>query len=331
MAYKMVDELEKLCGRVAGAAIEHRALITQALAERFKHKLEEGQTIPDIFQVQTWLAEELHETHAEVTASESDLKAELTLDRQDRELRAQLVSAVRQHLFSARSIFDALYGAGGAGVMFQEPPGFRVRIDPVPLYRQGMTVHDNILNPRFRRPPVRFDLDVDLEKLARGMEPGLEGLQRTLVVLRTGTQASNASLEAKETHMSVLERRTGLAARLLEALCAWAGHEGIARRVRLSSHTGGAQAQRRRPNTAGAPGDETPGDETPADETSADSAAVVATPASSGRARPDIPSGDASPGDASPSDASPGDASQGDASQGDASPGDAATSLTSEG
>ncbi len=281
MAYKMVDELEKFCGRVAGAAIEHRALITEALTERFKHKLIEGQTIPDVFQIQTWLAEELHEIHAEVIASETGLKAELTVDRQDREVRGRFVSDVRQHLFSARNIFDAIYGAGGSSVMFQEPPGFRIRTDPVPLYRQGSTVHDNILSPSFRRPRVRFDLEVNLEQLARGMEPGLEGLQRTLVVLRTGTQASNASLAAKELRMSALDKRTGLAARFLEAFYAWAEHEGIARRVRLSTH--------RVANDSLLAAD-SPEEPAPEDEASAGEAPAGAV---RGRARPDIPPAEA--------------------------------------
>ena len=236
MTYKMVDDLDKLCGRVAGAAMEHRELITQAFAERYQDKLGEGQTIPDILQLQTWLAEELHEIHGGVLASESGLKAELTLDRQDRRERARLVSEVRQHLFAARSIFDGIYGAGGADVMFQEPPGFRISVDPVPLYRQGVTVHGNILDPDFRRPPVRLEVNVDLEQLARRMEPGLEGLKSILDKLHSGTQASNRSLETKEKGMAKLDRRTGLAARWLEATYAWAEHEGIARRVRLSSH-----------------------------------------------------------------------------------------------
>ena len=237
MAYKMVDDLAKLCGRVAGAAMKHRALVTQTITERFRHKLEEGQTVPDILQLQTWAAEELYESHGDVLASESGLKAELTLDRQDRSERGRFASELRQHLFSARNIFDAIFGAGGAEVMFNEPPGFRVRVDPEPLHRQGLTVHDNILNPGFRRPPLRFDVDVDLEKLARGMEPSLEGLKRTLAGLHTGTQASNASFEAKENHMGTLDKRTRLVARLIEALYAWAGHEGLARRVRRSSHS----------------------------------------------------------------------------------------------
>ncbi len=241
MAYKMVDDLEKLCGRVAGAAMEHRALITSILTERFRDKLPEGQLVPDILQLQTWLAEELFETHAEVIASESGLKAELTVDRQDRELRERYVSEVRQHLFAARNVFDAIYGAGGSEVMFNES-NVQVRIDPVPLYRQGVTVHKNILDPGFRQPLVRFDLEVNLEKLARGMEPSLEGLRQTLDVLNSGTQASNALLAVKETRMGTLDRRISRSARLLEALYNWAEQEGIARRVRLSSHqsvTGG--------------------------------------------------------------------------------------------
>lgn len=263
MAYKMIDELEKLCGRVAGAAIEHRALITRVLTERFRHKLPEGQLVPDLMQLQTWLAEELFETHAEVIASETGLKAELTVDRQDRELRERHQTEVRQHLFAARNIFDAIYGAGGSEVMFNEQ-NLQVRIDPVPLYRQGVTVHDNILDPGFRRPPVRFEIEVNLEKLARGMEPSLEGLRRTLDVLNTGTQASKASLAAKETQMGSLDKRIGLAARLLEAFYNWAEQEGLARRVRLSSHRGSGSATLPEPaEDADSSDDAPPAGETP--------------------------------------------------------------------
>ncbi len=235
MAYKMIDWLEKLCGRVAGAAMQHRALITNALAERFRHKLPPEQTVPDVFQLQTWLAEELDELHARVIASEKGLKAELTEDRQDREERGRYVSEVRQHLFTARSVFDAMYGAGGSDVFFQEQSSW-VRVDPVPLHRQGITVHDNILNPDFRRPLLRYDLEVNLEGLARGMEPSLDGLRSKLSGLHTSTQGSNALLAAKETDMAELDRRIGAGARLLEALYVWAEHEGLASRVRLSSH-----------------------------------------------------------------------------------------------
>ncbi len=261
MAYKMIDGLEKVCGRVAGAAMEHRALITQALAERFRHKLPDGQTIPDIFQLQTWLAEELDEIHAQVIASEHGLKAELTEDRQDREERGRYVSEVRQHLFSARNIFDAIYGAGGSDVMFQEASS-QVRIDPVPLHRQGVTVHRNILDPSFRRPPLRLDVEVNLEKLAHGMEPGLEGLRRTLSVLNSGVQASAASLAVKESRMEKLDRRTGAGARWLEATYNWAEQEGIAARVRLSSHRAGAgSSQDEADPTADSPDGETEGGE----------------------------------------------------------------------
>ncbi len=268
MAYKMIDELEKLFGRVAGAAMEHRERITQVLAERFRHKLPDGQTIPDVLQLQTWLAEELDEIHAELIASEKGLKAELAEDRRGREDRRHYVSEVRQQLFSARYIFDAIYGAGGAEVMFQESP-LQVRVDPVPLHRQGVLVHDNVLDPGFNRPPLRLDVEVNLEKLALGMEPGLEGLRRTLAGLQTGTQASSASLAVKEERMARLERRLSLGVRWLEATYAWAEQPGIASRVRLSSHrasTGRAGQVETEPSGDDAGGDQ--GGERPAEAVS---------------------------------------------------------------
>jgi len=241
MAFKMIDNLEKLCGRLAGAASRHRVLITDALSEKWRSKLPEGQTIPDLFQLQTFLGEELHEIHQQVVANESRLKAELTGDRQTRKIRDRSAGDLRERLFAARKIFDAVFGPGGSDVVFQELNS-QVRLDPVPLHRQGVLVHDNLLNPAFVLPPLRLDVGVDLTQIARGMEPSLGQLGGSLSDLHQSTQGSNASLEAKERSMLDLDKLAGLSARLLEALYAYSGHEGIASRTRQSSHVSGLDA-----------------------------------------------------------------------------------------
>ena len=40
MPYKMVTDVGKTCGRLAGAAFEHRELILDSLFEKFAHKLD---------------------------------------------------------------------------------------------------------------------------------------------------------------------------------------------------------------------------------------------------------------------------------------------------
>ena len=89
-----------------------------------------------------------------------------------------------------------------------------------------------------RRPAVPRSLLRALENQmhAQGLAPPLRQLETSLAALHQGTQGSNASLEAKERSMLDLEKLAGQSGRLLEALYAYAGHEGIANRTRPSSH-----------------------------------------------------------------------------------------------
>ncbi|MCP3964433.1 MAG: hypothetical protein GY719_41930 [bacterium] len=238
MVYRMIDELEKKCGRLSGAALSHRDTITLTLAQRWAHKLPDGQTVPDVFQLQTFISEDLDELHQEVLRVEGELRSELTEDREKREVRDRARNAVREHLFGARKIFDAIYGPGGSDAMFEEPSSY-VRTDPVPLYRQGTALHDNLLDPEFNRPPVRLDVGVDLTMLAQKMKPDLDVLGTAIRQLRKDTQDSNELFAAKDREMDRLDRRIGVSARLLESLYHYADHPGIAVRVRPSTHRSG--------------------------------------------------------------------------------------------
>ncbi len=238
MPYKMVTDIGKLCGRLAGAAVKHRARISNGLALMWRDRLEEGQEFPDVFQLQTFVGDDLHEIHDELSQAARKLGTELAEDRKGRDLRDGALVETRDELFAARSLFDAMYGPGGSDAMFEEQNSF-VQVDPAAVYEQAVVVHGNLVDPEFERPPLRVDVGVDLEKVALRIERPMRELGQALDDLHLSTHGSNASLEAKEDALAKLRKRAGLGARLLEALYAYAGHEGIAARTRRSSHRGG--------------------------------------------------------------------------------------------
>ncbi len=68
MSYKMVLDLGKLCGSLAGSAIENRDLILASLTELWSDRLAEGE-IPNLLQIQTFIAEDLIDADALADAS----------------------------------------------------------------------------------------------------------------------------------------------------------------------------------------------------------------------------------------------------------------------
>ena len=281
--YKMIDNLEKLCGRLAGAGLAgagltHRTLISETLAERYRDRLPEGQKYPDVFQLQTFIGEDLQSKHVEVVGSETGLIRELTEDRLGRDARDSSLSGLREQLLAARKIFDAIFGPGGSDVIFMKANSF-VHIDPVPLHRQGVIVHDNLLDDDFKLPALRLDVGVDLPKLARDLEPNLQQLEEMIQELRLSTRSSDESLAATETAIADMDGSAGLSARLLEALCYFAGHPGVARRIRQSYHASSDKSDSSEPEAAEAPGEDEESEEGSSsdDASAAEPAAATST------------------------------------------------------
>ena len=261
MVYKMVMDIGKLCASVAGSAIRHSDLITAEMTEMWRDRLAEGE-IPNLRQIQTFVAEDLREIHGQLTADSRQLDVDLTETRKGRLARDGALVASREQLFAARKVLDAIFGPGGADVVFMKP-GSQVAMDPVAVHEQTVVVARNLTDPGFALPELRLDVGVDLALLAERIRVPGEALGAALDELNLANPKTHASFEAKDRSFGKLSKRAIQGARLLEAIYAYAGHEGIASRTRRSSHTS------RRPDTpatepvdgtpdGGAPGGGTP-------------------------------------------------------------------------
>ncbi|MCP5119571.1 MAG: hypothetical protein GY953_52905, partial [bacterium] len=148
MSYRMIDRLAKICGRVRGAALTHRGVICEDIADRYRDRMLPDQAYPSIFELFTWIGDDLEHYHNEVVEAETRLLHHLTDEVRQRLERDGSTSSIREHLFAARDIFDAIFGPGGNDIIFMRPNSY-VFTDPVPLYRQAVRVHDNLLSPDF--------------------------------------------------------------------------------------------------------------------------------------------------------------------------------------
>ncbi len=274
MPYKMVIDIGKLCGSLAGAAAKHSDLITGSLAEHWRDKLPEGQEIPNILQVQTWVGEDLRQIHGELSTASRQLNKDLTEDRKGRGVRDSLLARSREELIAARRIFEVIYGAGGSDAFFEEP-GTQVALDPATVHEQTVVVLGNLTDPDFVPPPLRVDIGVDLSKIAERLAGPSKELGEALAELNLTTHGTNASFESKEMAFTKLQRQALFGARLLEAVYAYAGHEGISTRTRKSKHAlkeatpelGGSEpAAGGEPSSGVPPSGESPSGESPSGE-----------------------------------------------------------------
>ncbi len=235
MPYKMITDVGKLCGRLAGAAFEHRDLIVNSLLDRWRDRLPEGEDFMGFHRILTYVGDDLTTKHDGLVMIEDALRSELREDRQDRSLRDGALQEVRQLLIDSKQLLDVIYGPG-ASETFWEEYDVEVPLDASELQRLGNRLRRNLLNPEFRRPPLRLDISANLELFAHRFDGPLEILGQSVRSLHQGTQASSASLAAKEQLLEAEEQEVVLAGRLLEAVTAYAGHPGVAKRIRLSRH-----------------------------------------------------------------------------------------------
>ncbi len=252
MSYKMVTDIGKLCGSLAGSAIQHRDLITADLTEMWRRWLEDGQ-IPDLYQIQTFVARDLREIHAQLAADAKQVQADLTETHKGRVLRDGALVTTRERLFAVRKVLDAVFGPGGADAVFMKPDS-QVGVDPVTVFDQAMMVAGNLTDPEFDLPAVRLEIGVDLKALAESLREPAVQLGEALDELQLTNPRTHASLEAKGRSFGKLSRRAILGARLLEAIYAYSGHEGIAARTRPTSHRAKREAEAARAAEAAAAG-----------------------------------------------------------------------------
>ncbi len=235
MPYKVITDVGKLCGRLAGAAFEHRDLIVNSLLTRWQNRLPEGEDFTALHRILTYVGEDLTSTHDGLVVVEDALQADLREDRQDRSKRDGALQEVRQLLIDSKQLLDLIFGPG-ATESFWEEYDVEVPLDAGELQRLGNRVRRNLLSPDFPRPPLRLNISADLEQFAQRFDGPLNTLKLSVLSLHQGTQASSATLAAKENLIALEEKEAVLAGRLLEALTAYAGHPGVAKRIRQSRH-----------------------------------------------------------------------------------------------
>lgn len=265
MPYKMITNVGKLCGRLAGAAFEHRDLIADSLLARWRDRLAESEDFAALRQILTLVGEDLHRQHDALVAVENNLSSELREDREFRILRDTSYIDSRELLIESKVILTLGYGPGGPETFWGEAV-VEVPQDPAEVLRQCTRLRANLVDPSFPRPPERPDVMIDLVAFALRFDAPTAALRRAILGLDRGTQGSNRAISDKERELTREQKQAVLAGRLLEALTAYAGHEGVAQRIRLSRHRPSALASPVTPpiiDSDPANGDNAPADDPP--------------------------------------------------------------------
>ena len=231
MMYKMITNVGKVGARLAGAAFRHRDLIVSSLLERWRGRLPEGEKFEALHLILTLIGEDLEESHNQLVESENSLRSELREDKQDRRVRNRAYSDLRELLLHSKQLIDVMFGPGEVEAIFEEDD-VEIPIDPDPLYRLRARVRNNLTSPTFPLPELRRDLG----KFALEFDAPLADLRQSMRSLQWGLHGSSQALASKERKLFAEQREAILGARVLEAITAYAGHEDIAKRIRLSRH-----------------------------------------------------------------------------------------------
>ncbi len=236
MTFKMVTLSEKELGRIAGNAGAHAERMAKDLTLKWQDLLPQDQEVIDIQQVQMCVRHDLHRMREKMAVIEREHLDQLDSDNLSREVRDITIPQLRGQLVGIQNLFDGNFGAGSSTRVFG-PLVTTIPLDPFPLRRVGNAAQDRLKDPGFVLPSSQLvGVEILPRELAKGFEPALSELDRVLLELEDTLPITNASLEAKIKQLAELRLQVGIAARFLEALYHLAGHDEIARRVRLSSH-----------------------------------------------------------------------------------------------
>lgn len=232
MPYRMITHVGNLCGRLAGAAAEHADRIVSSLTERWRDRLEEGQELT-VAQMLAFMAEDLVRIHAQLVQDENHLRSQLREDKQDRSARNRSMSVLRELLFDVKNLCEAHYGPGSAENLFEEDSE-DVPTEANAVFRLATRVRRNMTDPEFSMPPLKHGIAPDFTGLAMLLEEPLAELGKALQGLHHGGQGSSGAVADKEQHLGDFDGLAGRSGRLLESLTSFAGHDGVARRIRQS-------------------------------------------------------------------------------------------------
>ncbi len=236
-----VTRLRKFCGLLAGHSWRQAERVVQAAKELL------GQWLPSeleqltLLDLQIYLAEALEDHRKNLTAADNMHLHELQVDRNLRQERAAATALVREVLLQLRDSLDGLFGPGGAAKVFEDSDP--IPTDPVALAQFAGHALDNLGNQDFPMPtPLQKALTLDRNQAVTDLEDPYQRLAAVLRTLENTESDSKYSQTRKDDRVGSSETFAFKVARFYEALYALVGLDGMARRVRRSSHrtaTGG--------------------------------------------------------------------------------------------
>jgi hypothetical protein len=247
MPRKKVTQLRKLCGLLAGHSRQHAERAAEAATELVRPWLPEGVDVVDMLAFHLALGRRLQHEATGVTAIDDQHMFELQFDRNVREDRDRAAADLREKLLQLKDGLNGVYGPGGANKIFTEAGPLPT--DPVAVHQLGGRVRANLANADFPWPkPRQGGLSLDREQAVADLEEPYQRLDEALVKLQGSESESKLSQATKDSSVAGVDTFGNKVARFYEAFYALIGLDGLAQRVRRSSH--------RAANSEAEPGDD---------------------------------------------------------------------------
>ncbi len=275
MPRRKVTRLRKFCGQLAGHSWKQAERVTQEALKLVESCLAVDGEL-DLLAFIACLGELLERHRDSLTATDNQHQHELTVDRSLRQERDAITAAVREKLLQVRDSLDGLFGPGGTAKIIEDGPA--IPTDPVALHQYAGHTLDNLDNDDFPMPtPLQTGFTLDRNEVVSGLRGPHEQLGAVLKQLEGTESDSKYSQASKDVHVDDTEVFAFKVARFYEAFFALVGLDGLARRVRRSSHRASGDDDVETPEAAGdaSAGDAGEGEsEEPAPEPSATEAAT---------------------------------------------------------
>jgi hypothetical protein len=235
MPRKKVTQLRKLCGVLAGHSRQHAERAAAAATELVRPWLPEGVSVVDMLTFHLALGGRLQHEATGVTAIDDHHMFELQFDRNVRQDRDRAAADLREKLLKLKDGLNGVFGPGGAYKIFTEAGP--LPYDPVALHQLGGRVRANLANDEFPMPaPLQGGLSLDREQAVADLEEPYQRLDEALVKLHSSESESKLSQATKDSSVAGVDTFGNKVARYYEAFFALIGLDGLAERVRRSSH-----------------------------------------------------------------------------------------------
>ncbi len=231
-----VTRLRKFCGLLAGHSWQQAERVALAARNLIGRWLPPDAGEVTLLDFQLYLAELLDSNRGSLTSADNYHLHELAVDRTLREERAAATAEVREKVLQLRDSLDGLYGPGGSAKIFEE-------IGPTPADPEALVQYtghalDNLRNEDFPMPtPLQKGFTLDRQAAVRDVEAPHERLAEVLRRLESTQSNSKFSQGRKDDSVSKTETFAFKVARFYEALYSLVGLDGLASRVRKSTHT----------------------------------------------------------------------------------------------